>query len=120
MPESMPYWARRGTLTLAEVQTSPTSTPVSSPFHDSRAMPRRRRQPDGGAAGGPDTCCNLPFTCATTPADCSVGWPAVTSPPVAKRVPSERTRHGETVVDQYAWLRERDDPDTLAYLEAEN
>jgi oligopeptidase B len=44
----------------------------------------------------------------------------VTSPPVAKRVPSERTRHGETVVDEYAWLRDREDPDTLAYLEAEN
>ncbi len=44
----------------------------------------------------------------------------MTSPPVAKRVPTERTRHGETVVDEYAWLRDRDDPDTLAYLEAEN
>jgi oligopeptidase B len=44
----------------------------------------------------------------------------VTSPPVAKRVPTERTRHGETVVDEYAWLRNREDPDTLAYLEAEN
>ena len=44
----------------------------------------------------------------------------MTSPPVAKRVPVERTRHGETVVDEYAWLRDRDDPDTLAYLEAEN
>jgi oligopeptidase B len=41
-------------------------------------------------------------------------------PPVAKRVPSERTRHGDTVVDEYAWLRDRDDPDTIAYLEAEN
>jgi oligopeptidase B len=39
---------------------------------------------------------------------------------VAKRVPTERTRHGETVVDEYGWLRDRDDPDTLAYLEAEN
>jgi oligopeptidase B len=44
----------------------------------------------------------------------------VTSPPVAKQVPTERTRHGETVVDEYAWLRDRDDPDTIAYLEAEN
>ena len=44
----------------------------------------------------------------------------MTSPPVAKRVPTERTRHGETVVDEYAWLRDRDDPDTVAYLQAEN
>lgn len=41
-------------------------------------------------------------------------------PPVAKRVPVTRLAHGETVVDEYAWLRDRDDPDTLAYLTAEN
>jgi oligopeptidase B len=43
-----------------------------------------------------------------------------TGPPVAKRIPTERTVHGETVVDEYAWLRDRDDPDVVAYLEAEN
>ncbi|WP_129664331.1 S9 family peptidase [Phytoactinopolyspora endophytica] len=42
------------------------------------------------------------------------------SPPVAKRVPHTRTFHGDTVVDEYAWLLDRDDPDTTAYLEAEN
>jgi oligopeptidase B len=41
-------------------------------------------------------------------------------PPIAKRVPVERTFHGDTVVDEYAWLRDREDPDTLAHLEAEN
>lgn len=41
-------------------------------------------------------------------------------PPVAKRIPTVRTLHGEEVVDEYAWLRDREDPDTLAYLEAEN
>jgi len=41
-------------------------------------------------------------------------------PPFAKRVPLERTRHGDTVVDDYAWLRDKEDPDTLTYLEAEN
>ncbi|AYY15121.1 S9 family peptidase [Actinobacteria bacterium YIM 96077] len=41
-------------------------------------------------------------------------------PPVAKRVPRSRTRHGDTVTDEYAWLQDRDDPDTIAYLEAEN
>ncbi|MQA84247.1 MAG: hypothetical protein GEV03_06395 [Streptosporangiales bacterium] len=41
-------------------------------------------------------------------------------PPTAKTVPAERTHHGDTVVDEYAWLREKDDPDTLAYLKAEN
>ncbi|PSK92420.1 oligopeptidase B [Haloactinopolyspora alba] len=41
-------------------------------------------------------------------------------PPVAKRVPTHREFHGDTVVDEYAWLYDRDDPDTTAYLEAEN
>ncbi|MGH3188838.1 MAG: S9 family peptidase [Streptosporangiaceae bacterium] len=41
-------------------------------------------------------------------------------PPQAKQVPSERTHHGDTVTDEYAWLADRADPDTIAYLEAEN
>jgi oligopeptidase B len=41
-------------------------------------------------------------------------------PPVARRVPHERTHHGDTVVDEYEWLRDKDAPETLAYLEAEN
>jgi oligopeptidase B len=41
-------------------------------------------------------------------------------PPAAKRVPHERVHHGDTVTDEYFWLQNRDDPDTVAYLEAEN
>ncbi|MBX6356102.1 MAG: S9 family peptidase [Micromonosporaceae bacterium] len=40
--------------------------------------------------------------------------------PTAKRIPTERTHHGDTVVDEYAWLANKDDPDTIAYLKAEN
>jgi oligopeptidase B len=40
--------------------------------------------------------------------------------PVAKAIPHEITVHGDTRVDNYFWLRERENPDTLAYLEAEN
>ncbi|WP_074319078.1 S9 family peptidase [Micromonospora cremea] len=43
-----------------------------------------------------------------------------TAPPTAKRVPAERTHHGDTVVDEYAWLAAKDDPETIAYLTAEN
>ncbi|MGI5211448.1 S9 family peptidase [Plantactinospora sp. CA-290183] len=43
-----------------------------------------------------------------------------TAAPVAKRVPTERVHHGDTVIDEYAWLAEKDDPDTIAYLTAEN
>ena len=40
--------------------------------------------------------------------------------PSAKQVPHERTYHGDTVTDEYAWLADKDDPDTIAYLKAEN
>src|SRR5947199_7460992 len=41
-------------------------------------------------------------------------------PPLAKIVPHVTTVHGDTRVDNYFWLRDRTDPDTIAYLEAEN
>jgi oligopeptidase B len=41
-------------------------------------------------------------------------------PPIAARRPTERQLHGETVTDDYFWMRDRQDPDVIAYLEAEN
>ena len=41
-------------------------------------------------------------------------------PAEAKAVPHRLERHGHVRTDDYYWLRDRDDPDTLAYLEAEN
>jgi oligopeptidase B len=41
-------------------------------------------------------------------------------PPEAKQIPSPRTFHGDTVIDEYAWLADKDDPDTIGYLTAEN
>ncbi len=46
--------------------------------------------------------------------------PGAPLPPAAKQVPAVRTYHGDSVTDPYAWLAFRDDPDTIAYLEAEN
>lgn len=40
--------------------------------------------------------------------------------PVGARRPVETTVHGTVLRDDYAWMRDRDDPDVLAYLEAEN
>ncbi len=40
--------------------------------------------------------------------------------PTARIVPQTTKVHGETRVDDYGWLRNRDDRDVLAYLEAEN
>ena len=42
------------------------------------------------------------------------------TPPVARRSPIERSLFGETVVDDYGWLRNREAPETLAHLAAEN
>jgi len=44
--------------------------------------------------------------------------PAV--PPVAAKVPTSKTFHGKVRTDDYEWLRRKDDPEVLGYLEAEN
>ncbi len=42
------------------------------------------------------------------------------APPIAARRHTEKTLHGHTLVDDYAWLRDRENPEVIAYLEAEN
>ncbi|HEX9530914.1 MAG TPA: hypothetical protein VF954_07240, partial [Acidimicrobiales bacterium] len=42
------------------------------------------------------------------------------TPPVARRVPHVHEAHGDRRPDDYHWLRDRDDPEVTAYLEAEN
>ncbi len=42
------------------------------------------------------------------------------TPPKAAIHPHEMTMHGHTRVDNYYWLNERENPEVLAYLEAEN
>jgi oligopeptidase B len=41
-------------------------------------------------------------------------------PPIAKAVPTPLEAHGHVRTDGYYWLKERDDPAVIAYLEAEN
>ncbi len=41
-------------------------------------------------------------------------------PPVAKVVPKVDTVHGDIRIDNYYWLREKSNPEVIAYLEAEN
>jgi oligopeptidase B len=41
-------------------------------------------------------------------------------PPVAKKIPKELTIHGDTRIDNYYWMNERENPEVIAYLEAEN
>ncbi len=41
-------------------------------------------------------------------------------PPVARTDPHPMTIHGHTRTDPYYWLKERENPEVIAYLEAEN
>lgn len=44
----------------------------------------------------------------------------IIKPPIAKQIPYKLRFHGHTRIDHYYWLRERDNPEVLAYLEQEN
>ena len=41
-------------------------------------------------------------------------------PPNARIIPKELSIHGDVRTDNYYWLRERENPEVVAYLEAEN
>jgi oligopeptidase B len=43
-----------------------------------------------------------------------------TAPPVPKKVPRILEKHGHRRTDDYYWLRDRNDPEVIAHLEAEN
>ena len=54
------------------------------------------------------------------PSPAADGDATALTPPVASARPTVLTLHGDVRVDEYAWLRDRDDPETIPYLEAEN
>lgn len=41
-------------------------------------------------------------------------------PPIARSIPTERNFHGDTYIDEYEWLREKENPEVLAYIAEEN
>ena len=49
-----------------------------------------------------------------------VTQPSIHTPPQPAQRPVTSTYHGDERVDEYAWLRDKDDPDVIAHLEAEN
>jgi oligopeptidase B len=55
--------------------------------------------------------------CQTTPRPSTQ---AENQPPIAKKIPHITTIHGERLVDNYYWLRQKDSPEVLAYLKAED
>lgn len=59
-------------------------------------------------------CCDKSaMNSANTPA-------TLPNPPIAERLPQPRTVHGHTLQDDYSWLRQKDDPRVIDYLNAEN
>jgi oligopeptidase B len=46
--------------------------------------------------------------------------PGSHEPPRAKTVPRQLEAHGDVRIDEYYWLKNRDDPEVVAYLQAEN
>ncbi|MBV9435580.1 MAG: S9 family peptidase, partial [Acidobacteria bacterium] len=66
--------------------------------------------------------CPLPVICSVTvsttlePSDTQ----SRVTPPSAKKIPHITEIHGRTLLDDYFWLRDKDNPEVQAYLEAEN
>ncbi|RCK58373.1 S9 family peptidase [Microbacterium sorbitolivorans] len=44
----------------------------------------------------------------------------MTTAPTPKKIPTTRTHHGRVFVDNYEWMREKESPEVIAHLEAEN
>jgi len=42
------------------------------------------------------------------------------APPIARREPTSTTRHGQTLEDDYQWMRDKNSAEVISYLEAEN
>jgi oligopeptidase B len=62
----------------------------------------------------------IPLALAFLPAG-ALAQPAVKpQPPVARAAPMTLTLHGHDRTDNYQWLREKENPEVIQYLEAEN
>ncbi|TDJ79624.1 MAG: S9 family peptidase [Planctomycetota bacterium] len=64
----------------------------------------------------------LSFSCGapSSRAAAAVGPDATVPAPRAKALPTRLEKHGDVRIDDYYWLRERENPAVIAYLEAEN
>ncbi len=51
---------------------------------------------------------------------CNVNEKSEMAPPVAEKIPFEIEAHGDVRVDNYYWMRDRESPKVIEYLEAEN
>src|SRR5680860_1057271 len=44
----------------------------------------------------------------------------MSTPPIATQKPQQRIHHADVHVDNYEWLRDKNNPEVIAHLEAEN
>jgi oligopeptidase B len=84
--------------------------------HDASTSPVDSSPADSSPAA------SSPAASSSTDASPAAPSPAERSPipPFAKKVPFTRTHHGDSVLDPYEWLRDKDDPEVIAHLTAEN
>jgi len=76
--------------------------------------------PRGVAGSSPDAARASRRDAAHYPDQMSQDVTTPPAAPVAERRPTTRTHHGETVTDDYEWLRDKESPEVVAHLEAEN
>ena len=57
------------------------------------------------------------IACLSMLAACGTDKPEA---PAAAKEPTELEMHGDVRVDEYYWLRERENPEVIRYLEQEN
>ena len=94
-----------GALSYAyELRSSNILSAVLEPIH---ATARRIQEPHLGMSHSP---------AATTEST----LPLSAQPPSARRDPTPTTLHGVTLHDDYRWMRDKESPELLAYLHAEN
>ena len=65
-------------------------------------------------------CVLAASACLIAPCCLAQTTPALSAPPVAKKIHTEKPINGAVLLDDYAWLRERTSPEVHQYLEAEN
>ena len=67
-------------------------------------------------------CCSLYFMCSPliTPSQHNQMEARAPQPPMTEKKPKTTNIHGDTLVDDYFWLREKTNPAVMAHLEAEN
>ena len=62
----------------------------------------------------------LTISCTETTTKTNRMDPNVMTAPIAKIIPHQTILHSDTIVDNYFWLRNREDKEVIDYLNAEN